>query len=119
MLAQQIAAWDLSIDDALPSRPGGLAIRIPIALGCSSMPTTRTGALASTEDRRARQLDIENRQLLAVRRRARAANAGLRELDAQLEALTARQQRVIRELQQQGYLRNRDAHRATRGPVAR
>jgi sulfide:quinone oxidoreductase len=107
MLAQQIAAWDPSVQEALPSHPSGLVIRAPIALGCSERLPAAAGGPASAEDRSARRRDIENRQLMAVRRRERAADAELRALSAQLQTPTAHQQQVIHELQQHGYLRNR------------
>ena len=48
--------------------------------------------------------DIEQRQLMAIRRRERDADAELRALSARLEALAARQRAVVNELQQHGYL---------------
>jgi sulfide:quinone oxidoreductase len=107
MLAQQIAAWDPSVQDALPSQPNGLVIRAPVALGCSDTAPVAARGPISAEDRNARVRDIENRQLMAIRRRERAAEAQLRALSAQLQTLAAHQQEVIRELQHQGYLRNR------------
>ena len=103
MLARQIAAWDLSVGDVLPTSPGGLAIRAPVALGCSDRSAVGRGAV----DRAARVRDIENRQIMAIRRRAREAEAELASLRARLDTLTASQQQVIRELQQHGYLRGR------------
>jgi hypothetical protein len=69
--------------------------------------------------RAARLRDIEMRQMMAVRRRELEAAAELRSLEAGLQTLTAHQQAVIQELQQHGYLTNRDpataGHSAHRG----
>lgn len=107
MLAQRIAAWDPSVHAALPSHPQGLIIRAPVALGCSDPSLTPNGVEVSPEVREARLRDVENRQLMAVQRRERAADAELHELRAELHALTAHQQDIIHELQQHGYLRDR------------
>jgi sulfide:quinone oxidoreductase len=109
MLAQRIAAWDPSVHQALPDHADGLLIRAPVALGCSGMASVSAGAEVSAEVRAARLRDIENRQLLAIERRERAADAELRALSAELQTLTAHQQEVIRELQQHGYLTHRNA----------
>jgi hypothetical protein len=95
------------VQDALPSQPNGLVIRAPVALGCSDTAPVAARGPISAEDRNARVRDIENRQLMAIRRRERAAESQLRALSAQLQTLAAHQQEVIRELQHQGYLRNR------------
>jgi sulfide:quinone oxidoreductase len=116
MLASRIAAWDPSVDRALPSHPDGLAIRVPVALGCSERPSVSAGAQVSAEVRTARLRDIENRQLMAVRRREREAAAELRALGAKLQTLTARQQETIRELERHGYLSNRDKPPIRRAP---
>lgn len=52
--------------------------------------------------------DIENRQLMAIQRRERAADQELRALSAGLETLAARRQKVVHELQQHGYLHDRE-----------
>ncbi len=104
MLAKRIAAWDPSVRSALPSQPQGLMIRAPVAIGSSERSLMRAGAEVTTEVRNARLRDIENRQVMAVQRRERAADTGLQELRAELQALTARQQDVVHELQQHGYL---------------
>lgn len=104
VLSQRIAAWDPSVHDALPDHTGGLLIRAPVAMGCNGRPSVSAGAEVSAEVRTARLRDIENRQLMAIRRRERAADAELRALDAELQTLTAHQQEVIRELQRHGYL---------------
>ena len=106
MLARRIAAWDPSVHQALPSHPGGLPIRAPVALGCSEKSYVSAGGEVTAEIRNARLRDIENRQLMAVQRNERAADAELRALSAGLETLRAHQQEVIRELQRHGYLRN-------------
>ena len=107
MLAQRIEAWDPAVHQQLPADAGGVAIRAPIALGCSDGSALREPGEVSPDVRAARLRDIENRQLMAVSRRERAADAELQALSAGLESLAARQQQVIRELQRQGYLHNR------------
>ncbi len=108
MLAQRIAAWDPSVHRALPSHPGGLEIRIPVALGCSERPSVGAGSEVSAEVRTARLRDIENRQQMGLRRREREAAAELQTLSTRLQMLAAHQQEVIHELEQHGYLRDRD-----------
>jgi sulfide:quinone oxidoreductase len=105
MLARHIAAWDPSVEHELPDQARGLVIRVPVALGCSRQPPTRGGA--STTDRAARLRDIDARQLMALRRRERATEAELREMDAKLQTLAARQQAVVKELRHHGYLSHR------------
>lgn len=103
MLARRIEAWDPSVARTLPSSPSGVVITTPIALGCGS-------ALADTDHevgadvRAARLRDLENRQLMAVARRERAADDELRALDAKLRALRARERKAISELKRHGYL---------------
>jgi len=75
LLAEHIAAWDPSIEHALPTYPGGLLIRAPIALGCSDQAAVASGTPVSDDVRRARIRDIENRQVMAMRRREQAADA--------------------------------------------
>ena len=104
MLGRHIAAWDPAVQQTLPSLPGGVLVRVPIALGCSESPSVRPGAQISTEEQLARLRDIENRQLMAVRQRERAADAELRALSAGLETLRAHEQGVVKELQRHGYL---------------
>jgi sulfide:quinone oxidoreductase len=106
MLAKRIAAWDPSIQDALPGQPSGLVIRAPVALGCGGRPTFTAATDVSAATRAARLRDIENRQLMAVRRRERDADAELRAMSARLETLTTNEQQVVRELQHHGYLRD-------------
>src|ERR1019366_5283315 len=112
MLAQQIAAWDPSVQEALPGHPDGLVIHAPVAFGCigihRSDADADAGADVSAQIRAARLRDIENRQLMAIQRRERAADAELRDLNARLQTLTANEQRVIHELQQHGYLLDHD-----------
>jgi sulfide:quinone oxidoreductase len=107
MLAQHIAAWDPSTEHALLRSRGGLLIRAPVVLGRSLEASVTPGAPVSDDVRRARIRDIENRQLMAVRRREREADAELRALSSRLDALAAHQQQAIRELQQHGYLHAR------------
>jgi hypothetical protein len=107
MLAQHIAAWDPAVQQTLPSLPGGTLVQVPIALGCSE-PSVRTGGEVSAEEQRARLRDIDNRQLMAVRRRERAADAEIRALSARLETLRAHEHVVVQELQRHGYLHGHD-----------
>jgi hypothetical protein len=116
MLAQRIAAWDPSVHQALPDHADGLLIRAPVAVGCNKMPSVSAGAEVSAEVRAARLRDIENRQLLAIERRERAADAELRALNAELQTLTAHQQEVIHELRQHGYLTHHHTAAASRAP---
>jgi sulfide:quinone oxidoreductase len=104
MLAKRIAAWDPSVQDALPRHPEGLVLRVPIALGCSGAAPAGPIDEVSADVKSARLLDIEHRQLMAVRRREQAAEAELRGLSARLRFLTDRQHEAVRELQQHGYL---------------
>jgi sulfide:quinone oxidoreductase len=106
MLAKRIAAWDPSIADTLPGQPSGLPIRAPVALGCGGQPTFNTATEVTAATRAARLRDIENRQLMAVRRRERDADAELRAMSARLQTLAANEQQVVRELQHHGYLRD-------------
>src|ERR1019366_9570165 len=106
MLAQQIAAWDPSVHQALPDHTTGLPIHAPGALGCSE-PTVGAGTEVTAVDRTARLRDIEQRQLMAITRREHAADAELRALDARLQTLKAHQKAVIGELRQHGYLTHR------------
>jgi sulfide:quinone oxidoreductase len=104
MLARRIAAWDPSLQQELPPHPSGLLIRVPVALGCNHTPSVTARDEVTNEVRVARQRDIENRQLLAVKRRERAANAQIRAMDTELHTLAEHQQEAIRELKQHGYL---------------
>jgi sulfide:quinone oxidoreductase len=104
MLAQRIAAWDPSLQYALPAHPSGLLIRLPVALDCNHTPSVTAGDEVTPEVRAARQRDIENRQLLAVKRRERAANVQIRAMNTELHTLAEHQQEAIRELKQHGYL---------------
>ena len=108
MLAQRIAAWDPSLHHALPSHPGGLEIRAPVALGCSERPSVGAGSEVSAEVRTARLRDIENRQQMGLRRREREAAAELQALSTRLQTFAAHEQEVIHELEQHGYLRDRE-----------
>jgi sulfide:quinone oxidoreductase len=110
MLAQRIAAWDPSVREELPSLPPGLVIRAPVALGCRDRTFVAEGTEVSAKVRTARMHDIENRQLRAIERRERAADAELRALSDRLQRLAAHQQHVTRELQQHGYLLHHDQH---------
>jgi hypothetical protein len=109
MLARRIAAWDPSVHGDLPGQTGGLGIRAPVALGCSRQHSPGAGAELSAEVRRARMRDIENRQLMAIQRRERDAEAELRALSSRLETLGTQQQEVIHELRRHGYLRDQQS----------
>jgi hypothetical protein len=104
MLAGQIAAWDPSVHGTLPGHPDGLALSVPIALGCNGGVASGAGAEVSAQTRAARVRDIENRQLMAIDRMERAAGAELRELSDRLKTLDADEQRVVNELRRNGYL---------------
>lgn len=106
MLAGRIAALNPTIDPALPDLPDGVVVRAPVALGCSGRHTPATCTPLSADVRAARLRDIDNRQLLAIRRRERAAEEELRSLSAGLQTLAAHQRQTVRELQRHGYLRD-------------
>jgi sulfide:quinone oxidoreductase len=106
MLAQQIAAWDPAVHDALPSHPTGVLVRAPVALGCNQTPLA-AGAQSSADVRAARLRDIENRQLMAIKRHERAADAELGALREGLETLTAHQLAAVGKLKAHGYLHDR------------
>jgi sulfide:quinone oxidoreductase len=108
MLAQRIAAWDPSVHEALPGLPDGLPIHAPVALGCTDGPSYDVTPEVSAEIQIARRRDIENRQLRAIQRRERTANAELASLDARLQKLARDQRRVVHELQEHGYLLEHD-----------
>jgi hypothetical protein len=109
MLARRIAAWDPSVHGELPGQTGGLGIRAPVALGCSRQRSPGVGAELSAEVRRARMRDVENRQLMAIQRRERDAEAELRALSSRLETLGSQQHEVIHELRRHGYLREQQS----------
>ena len=108
MLAREIEALDPDLGVELGEHPAGLPVRVPIALGCEAEHAAG-GATPPSEDVRAARLrDLENRQLLAIRRRELAADAEVRELSARLGALAERQRKARDELHRHGYLRDRD-----------
>jgi hypothetical protein len=84
MLAQRIAARDPALDATLADLPAGLHVDVPVALGCSEMFLLPGGA-ADAKTRHARMVDIENRQVMAVRRQERSAEAELKALSRRLE----------------------------------
>ena len=107
LLARQIAAWDPVVDyDSLPAlQAHGVLVRAPVALGCAERQT-----VTAKDDpglRAARMRDIANRQLLAVGRREREAEADVRGMAEGLEALAVHQREAIEELRQHGYLTDR------------
>ena len=112
MLAGQIAAWNPSLQEALPGDPEGVLIQAPVALGCPEAPVSGGDGEVSAETRAARVRDIENRQLRAIERRERVADAGLRDLRARLQTFTRDQHQVVQELRQHGYLLDRDERAA-------
>ena len=103
--------------DALPDPPDGVIIRAPVVPSRHQRALDPAGADVSEAVGKARQRDTENRELMAVERREREGAAVVRELSAGLQTFAARQQQVIRTLQQHGYLhdRGRPAHRRQRG----
>lgn len=113
MLARRIAAWDPDLHHALEELPAGLGISAPVALGCEQPATVRPlgedGSEPDAEERMSRLRDIDNRQLMAVARREREADAELRALSGRLETLAESQEQAIRELRAHGYLRHRAA----------
>lgn len=111
MLAERIAAWNPAVDSAMPDMPDGLVIRVPVAIGGSGRPSPATSTPVGADVRAARLQDIDNRQILAIRRRELAAEEELRSLSAGLDALAARQRQTVRELQRHGYLRDRVVRR--------
>jgi sulfide:quinone oxidoreductase len=112
LLAQRICAADPSTLSDLPDAPPGLPIRVPVALAAPSSASSVDGPV-SADTRSAQRRDIENRQLMAVRRRERQADTELRSLGARLQALKSEQEDTIRELKEHGYLQERDARETT------
>jgi len=101
LLAEQIAAWDPTIESALPGFPNGLLIEAPVHFDHSSQ-APHPIAWGSEEERRR---DIEARQRRALGRRSRDADAELHELETRLDSFAAREARAIAELRAHGYLR--------------
>jgi hypothetical protein len=104
MLAGRIAAWDPSVSGALPDPPDGVTVRTPVELGRRA-PAAPDDFEVTEAVRAARIHDIEHRQLRAVQRREREADAELRKLRTGLQALAEHEQEVVRSLRRQGYLR--------------
>lgn len=115
LLAQRICTADPSALLDLPAAPPGLPIRVPVALAGPDTPASFDGPV-SADARAAQRRDIENRQLMAVHRREREADAELRSLGARLQSLKREQEATIGELKKHGYLLERD-RRAPRQPV--
>lgn len=115
LLAQRIRAADPSALLDLPAAPPGLPIRVPVALAGPDTPASFDGPV-SADARAAQRRDIENRQLMAVHRREREADAELRSLGARLQSLKREQDAAIGELKEHGYLQDRHA-RAPRQPA--
>jgi hypothetical protein len=114
MLAARIAASDPSVTNAVARGPDGVAIRTPVVLGREAPEAPAASELTGTV-REAREHDIEHRQLRAVDRREREADAELRDLSAGLQTLAARQQEVIQSLRRHGYLKDRGQSNHRRG----
>jgi sulfide:quinone oxidoreductase len=108
MLAGEIEALDPELGVDLGEHPSGLAVHVPVALGCDLEPAAGAAPPPSEDVRAARLRDLENRQLLAIRRRELAADAEVRELSARLGALRQHQRKAIAELRRHGYLRDRN-----------
>ena len=72
-LAERIAALDPEISESPLQDSGGVAIHVPLALGCESPGPTYGPHEVTDELRHARLLDLENRQVMAVRRHEREA----------------------------------------------
>ena len=106
-LARRIAAWDPSVHERLPARNSGLAIRAPVALGCNGALAAQTPPVITDAVLHARLHDLESRQLMAVQRLEREADAEVRALSANLQTLAADERHVIQTLREHGYLRER------------
>ena len=106
-LARRIAAWDPSVREQLPAHSSGLVIRAPVALGCDGAVAAHTSTLITEAVQRARLHDLESRQLMAVRRFEREADADVRALRADLQTFAADERDVIHLLREHGYLRER------------
>jgi sulfide:quinone oxidoreductase len=106
-LARRIAAWDPSVHERLPTHSSGLAIRAPVALGCDGALAAHTSTAINEAVQRARLHDLERRQLMAVRRLEREADAEVRALNADLQTFAADERHVIHTLREHGYLRER------------
>ena len=109
LLARQIAAWDPAVDHhSLPAlNARGTLVRATVALGCTELPRPPVTPGEEAELRTARMRDIANRQVLAVERREREAEADLRAMSAGLQTLSAHQREAIEELRRHGYLTDR------------
>ena len=106
-LARRIAAWDPSVQQQLPAHTSGLAVRVPVALGCNGALPADTGPVIARAVLQARLRDVENRQLRAVQRLEREADAEVRALSVGLQTLAAQERDVIHMLHDHGYLRER------------
>ena len=106
-LARRIAAWDPSVHAQLPAHSSGLAIRAPVTLGCNGALGAHTSTVITEAVRHARLHDLESRQLMAVQRLEREADAKVRALSVDLQTFAADEQDVITMLREHGYLRER------------
>jgi sulfide:quinone oxidoreductase len=106
-LARRIAAWDPTVHEQLPAHISGLAIRAPIATGCNRALTAKTEAVITEAVLHVRLRDVENRQLMAVRRLESEAAAEVRALSAGLQTLADDERQVIDMLREHGYLQER------------
>ena len=88
LLARRICVADPSTLLALPDAPPGLPVRAPVALASPDSPPSVDGPV-SADARAAQRRGIENRQLMAVHRREREADAELGSLGARLQSLNA------------------------------
>lgn len=109
LLAQRIGAAEPSAVLAMPDAPPGLPIRVPVAMAGLDSPSRVDGPVSAAA-RAAQRRDIENRQLMAVRRREREADTELRSLGTRLQSLKREQEATIRELKKHGYLQDRHVH---------
>ncbi len=107
MLAREIEALDPELGVDLGEHPAGLPVHVPIALGCDSASPVGSAAPPGDDVRTARLRDLENRQLLAIRRRELDAAAEVRDLSSRLGELAERQRKAIAQLRGHGYLRDR------------
>ena len=101
-LAERIAALDPAVLGGVHAAPVGLPVRVHVAPAAGR--TVDRGAGDRLAVRKARQREIEERQLMAVERQERAADAQLRTLRGRLRDLDAEVKSVRDQLRRAGYL---------------
>ncbi len=109
-LARRIAALDPAVQGVgVADAPPGLAVRVHVVLGDPIALGTAVGT-DDAELRKSQQREIEQRQLMAVERRERAAAAELRTLNARLRDFDAEMKAVVGQLKRAGYLQRDGGH---------